>query len=301
MTLNNIIKKCRRIPQICLGCVALGVVASALPILAQSPKRVFPMADIKKSAQQDTKYWASQKIIFQALNNYSWASKPWTGNDAPYAAARTEIEQAFAHGTKPETLVSQYESIAKHQPNNPVVQFSWGYAVRLADKSPGYARATDQNYLLSVNTAIAEVPSPHTYNYDRLRYLLWMQEFGGMASHYLKNLSVRLLKKDPQDFPIRMGQALIYSQNENEADRRHGYILIQGLIKQYPNKPELYDALACWYDTEYIFKHDNKEYESTLAYYRKAMSMYPKESLRKAQIPAVIELVNRQRNYFKNG
>lgn len=299
--MNNILKNERRATEICLGYLLFGVVVLTHPVFAQSKKRVFPLPVIKKTVLQDPAYWAEQKRSSDAICNTTWANKPWTGNDAPYAAARAEIEQAFARGTKPETLVSQYETTAKRQPNNPLAQFSWGYALRLACKTPGYARATDQNYLNFVNTAIAEAPSANTYNYDRLRYLLWMQQGGGMASHYLKNLSVRLLQKDPQDFPIRMGQALIYTESDNQAERRHGYALIQGLIKQYPTKPELYDTLAGWYDWEFTHKHNKTDYDNAIAYYQKAMSMYPKDSLRRAQIPAVIQLVNRQRNYFKNG
>lgn len=249
---------------------------------------------------RDPKYWAEQREEFKALTNDAWAQEQWTGNDAPYAVMRSRIESAVAAGQPPVALVSQYAGQAKKEPNNALAQFSWAYAVRLATKAAPASKAMS-DLLFAACVAIAETPPPHTYNYDRLRYLLWIQDGGGAPSHFLKDMSYRLLQRDPKDFPVLLGQSLIYTQNRDKADQQTGYALIQKMIKQYPGKPEVYDVLGCWYYTQYMFYHNPKNYHLAMSNYQRAIGMYPAASPRRAGLPNVMATLTQRYRQLNGG
>ena len=280
---------------------------SCLPLLrthAQATSAHHGIQSAQKPAtiqqQRGPKYWSEQKKEFQVLINETWAHEPWIGNDAPYAAARAKIESAVATGESPAVLVAQYAEQAKNEPNNPLAQFFWAYAVRMEYKLALDSKAMS-DLRFAAELAIAEAPQPHTYNYNRLHYLLWIQGGGGAPSHFLKDLSYRLLAKDPKDFPVLMGLASIYTQNRDKQAQQKGYALIQQMIKQYPSKPEVYDMLAGWYYTQYMFYHNPKNYHLAIANYQKAMGMYPPQSTRRAGLPSVMEFLTQRYHQISAG
>ena len=267
---------------------------TAAPLEGQKTKPVFPKLPAPHPPPvQDHKYWQEQAKESRALINETWAFENWTGDDTPYAAARAEIEQAMAAGKSPLTLGLQYGPQAKKEPNNPLAQFRWAYAVWTAGRSQSTVRPAP-SLRFAAELALAEAPQPHTYNYDRLHYMIWIQGGGGGPSYYLRDLSVRLLKKDPNDFLVYLGQALIYTQHHYKEPNPQGYVLIQALLKKYPNRPEAYDALGCWYYSQYMFYHDPKNYPLAITYYKKAADMYPVKSARRADLPYVMDFLTKR-------
>jgi tetratricopeptide (TPR) repeat protein len=250
---------------------------------------------------QAPNFWKGQREEFKALTNDTWADEQWTGNDEPYITVRTQIEQAFDRNAQPKAVVTQYEESAKREPNNPLSQFGWAYAVRLATKSPSFLVDNTSDLLTSVNIALAEAPSPHTYNYDRLRYLIWLQWGNGAASHFLKNMAYRLLQRNPKDFPVLQGLASIYTQNEDKGAQKTGFSLIQKLIRNYPSKPEVYDMLGGWYYTQYMFYHNPKNYHLAMSNYQKALGMYPAASPRRAGLPEVMDFLTQRYHQISAG
>lgn len=236
----------------------------------------------------DPKYWAKQRKDFHAVTNHAWVYQKWTGNDAPYAAARSQVEHDFAVSVEPQDLLARYKTAAQRQPNNALAQFTWAYGVRLADRSPAFHIQDRGEFLDAANVALSEASSPHTYNYDRLRFLLWIQEGAGAASHHLEGIAYRLLQKAPNDYPVLVGLSLIYTQNRDRVAQKKGYALIQKMMKMYPNRPDAYDLLGCWYYTQYMFYGNIPDYHQAMAYYQKALGMYPVGSVRRAQLPGVM-------------
>jgi tetratricopeptide (TPR) repeat protein len=92
-------------------------------------------------------------------------------------------------------------------------------------------------------------------------------------------MASRLLDKKPKDFQILIGQAGIYLQSRNLSSRKHGYDLIQQLIKMYPSRPKVYFMLGTWYYEEYMFEHHPSDYNQAMSTYQKALAMYPAHSL----------------------
>lgn len=273
-----------------LPLASLGVfVLLAAPAGSQNKRPIFPSIGKPGEIPQlnDPKYWAEQRKEADALTNIQWVNEQWTGDDAPYAAVRLQIERAVDNGERPSALVEQYANQAKSDPNDPLAQFAWACAASRAVKlAPPSKAMSDLRF--AAELALAEAPQPHTYNYDRLRYLIWIQGAGGLSSYYLRNLGDRLLKRNPQDFSVQMAQCIIYTQNPSLAIQQHGYNLIQQMIKKYPTKPEAYDMLGCWYGTQYLCYHSPTDYQQATVNYQKALDRYPTNSARRADLPNVI-------------
>lgn len=250
--------------------------------------------------QKGRTYWTERGNEAKVLTDQRWAQEQWTGDDKPYATIRTQIESLVDAGHQPLTLASQYASTAKKEPNNSLAQFAWAYAVHLALASTP-ASETMSNLRFSAELALAKAPMPHAYNYNRLHYLLWIQSGGASAGYFLRNLSARLLKKDPQDFPVLVGQALIYTQYKGKPEQSHGYELIQSILKKYPDRPEVYDTLGCWYYTQYMYYHNSDNYQKSMNYYRQALKMYPLTSDRQSKIQEIMSTLTMRYNIYRGG
>lgn len=274
----------------CLGLAGLPLLLAQIPPAAQHRAPLSKKPTIVPEAQlrlQHQKYWTEQRKDFKALTNDSWAYEEWTGDDAPYAAVRAQVERVFLRGTQPQAIAAKYETAAKAEPNNSLAQFGWAYAVRQAVRSDASLKSPD-SLRYAAELALAEAPAPHTYNYDRLRYLIWIQGGGGAPSHFLKAMAYRLLARDPHDFPVLLGLAAIYTQNRDKEAQRKGYALIQQMTRNYPNKPEVYDMLGCWYYTQYMFYRDPRNYRLAMSTYQKALGLYPASSARREGLPQVM-------------
>ena len=290
--------------------VALCLGLSGLPLLmAQNPQKNHhgmhpfykpPTVPPKIQALRDPKYWAEQRKEVKALTNDAWVYEQWTGDDGPYAAARLNIDHALAT-TPPQALVARYAAHAKSRPNDPLAQFSWAYTVHDAIKSASFPAQDAENTRFAAQLALAEAPFPRTYNYARLRYLIWIQGGGGGPSHFLKGMAYRLLQKDPNDFPVLSGLIQIYSANHDKAAQQQGYALIQKTIKKYPGNPQVYDLLGGWYYFQYLSYHNPSDYRSAMASYQKALGMYPPQSARRGGLPQVMAFLTTRYHQISAG
>ena len=63
---------------------------------------------------------------------------------------------------------------------------------------------------------------------------------------------------------------------------------MQDMITKHPNRPQNYDLLGFWDSNQYLCHHDPSNYRQAVDYYQKALETYPKDSGRRADLPAVI-------------
>ena len=126
----------------------------------------------------------------------SWTSEAWSGNDAPYTEARLRIEREVDASHEPISVANSYKLKATTSPSNPLVVFSWAVAAYEASRSS----KSDAEYLrctAGVLKALAISPSPDTYEYDRMRYLVQLDGYDEMPD--LAGLGDRLLKHNKND------------------------------------------------------------------------------------------------------
>ena len=273
---------------LCFATLLAAQILFAAPV--STPHKMHPdfkAPTVPPTLQQlrDPKYRAEQKREVEALTNNAWIHQPWTGDDAPYAAARAKIDREI--GTlPPQAVVGQYAAPAKLRPQDSLAQFAWAYAVCKAVHLASFAGPQTETTRFAAELAISEAPFPRTYNYARLHYLITLQ--GTPGSHYLKGLAYRLLQKDPSDYAVLTGLISLDSLNNDKASQKEGYALIQKLIKKSPDKPEVYDMLGAWYYFQYLSYEHKPDYQAAMTNYRKALAMYPATAARKAALPQVM-------------
>lgn len=273
---------------LCFATLLAAQVVFAAPVSAphkMHPDFKAPTVPPALQKLRDPKYWSGEKKKIDAVLNNDWLHQPWTGDDTPYAAARARIEREMGT-TMPSALVAHYAGSAQAQPSDPLAQFAWVYALHKAVNVAGFPANDFEKTRFAAEVALAEAPSPHTYNYARLHYLIILQ--GGGGDHFLKNMAYRLLKKDSNDFPVLAGLIAIDSQNRDKAAQKEGYSLIQKLTNKYPDRPQVYDMLGGWYYSQYLMYHRSTDYAQSMANYKRALAMYPATAARKAALPQVM-------------
>ena len=274
--------------------------ASGQTLQKRHPDYVPPTLPSAMQKLRDPKYWSERKKEADALTNTNWVHLSWTGNDAPYAAARARIDGEL--GTKPpQALVAEYAAPAKSHPNDPLAQFAWAYAVHHAIKSASFPAQNAEATRFATEVAIAEAPYPRTYNYARLSFLVYVEAPGGGSGHFLIGIARRLLQKDPNDFPVLSGLITLDSQNRDLTAQQEGLALIHKMIKKYPEKPQVYDMAGGWHYAQYLLYHNPSNYQLAIANYQKALDMYPVTDARRVGLPQVMSFLTWRHHQISGG
>jgi hypothetical protein len=172
--------------------------------------------------------------IYHWYNHTEWAAETWTGNDAPYQLMRTQINAALAQSPQSgQVLLAKYAADHKAHPASPTALFRWAFtSLKLASQS----LVLGEDGLDKVRDAFAQVPSPHTYNYSRLRFLLYERP---LADRRLTTLGARLLKHTAHDFPVQYYYIASLSFGST-TDMQTALAELQHLIRQQPSQYSLY-------------------------------------------------------------
>ena len=269
--------------------VALGQTAANKARVSQVPSTSSSMS----STQLAYKQWEERQKIGKALTNNAWLHESWTGNNAPYAAIRAQIDRAFDI-TSPKALVTRYAQAAKARPDDPLALFAWGYAVHKAITSSQFPPKDVETTLLAAEVALGEAPFPNTYDAARLRFMLILQGPFGDAYGNLIGTARRLLQTNPDDFPVKMGLIGFLSHSRDPSAQKEGYSLIQTVIKQDPNQPQGYDLLGGWHYVQYLMYHKPANYQSSMDNYQKAMNLYPMTASRRSALPQIMDFLTRR-------
>lgn len=180
------------------------------------------------------------------LHHWEWTREQWTGNDEPYRRVRQEIDSAIKKGENPDAVLLRYQEQALKRLSNTKAVFGWGYAAYRAN-----ALAHDGKSRIGYSLdALAQPPSPHSYEYDRLRF--WM-ESQDAAWYQLNGLGQRLLKREPNSYTIRYYVILNLTDSRDYVDRPLSRViadmqkaipLAQTLVAAHPKEPSAYSLLA---------------------------------------------------------
>jgi hypothetical protein len=235
----------------------------------------------------------SDRLQKMELPSWKWTKEAWTGDDKPFIAIRNDIDTAVVHAPtgKLSALVHKYEAVALKKPADAKAQFAWGYAAVRARKA-GYDFSDRQwGVPLNISFNLAEVPSPRSYQYNRLRFLvaLWWREFP-----QLKGLGFRLLRRNAQDYDVKYYLTRILSSgNDSEQQKAIGYA--QDLVRMQPKRPSAYEALgsACWL----AFRGtDNRAIaDKSIAAYRKYLQLIPANDKSRPQVESLIKVIQEQK------
>ena len=245
-------------------CSHRSAVACAITVFLFS---LLPLNAVGKSQQA-----AHPRALPQGAAFWAWTQDKWTGNDAPFARTRSQIEAAVASGTSPRTLVAKYRKVALQKPNSALAQFAWGYAAYKAAVDPKVGANEGQRYLNDAFTGLALAPPPHSYNYTRLRFLSGAQ-VGPFPE--LKSVGQRLLQHTPGDYDVRYYVATILANSRSPLDRSKGQAYAEDLARQRPKDPAALGLLGGVYYQSWVQTRSKADGERAVAAYRRYLQVAP--------------------------
>jgi hypothetical protein len=201
-----------------------------------------------------------------ATDATAWTTEKWTGDDKPYSAARLRTEREVAASHDPLAVVARYKALAHDNPHNALAVFCWASAAYAAVPFA----ASDNEYekcVLGVLDALAGAPSPHTYEYARMRYLIQLCGYWDMTD--LTSLGHRLLKTNIDD-PDVLEQVAVLTP-----DLTSGVALVRKSIKIRPGRLNSYLHLGEIY---YESGGNPGNRERAIENFKIYLSMSPRES-----------------------
>jgi hypothetical protein len=205
-----------------------------------------------------------------ARNAFSWRHETWTGDDRPFRQARQVIDTAIASGQSPMRVAIGYEEQARADKRSALAQFRWGYALRKTI-TPASTPDESQTNGLGVFFTLANIASPNTYNYARLRYLT------SYHSSYQTALGERLLRQDTQDVSVKGHLALDYTtpgpEPYNLEAKKRAIELSTELIKANPRDASYHAVLAEAYYMSYYSGGRRQDAVNTIMSLNKYLSL----------------------------
>ena len=224
-----------------------------------------------------TRTSSNEEVIKQLSRQYAWLhdrawiSEQWTGEEKPFRIIRATIDATLTSGIKPEALISKYKIASERSPSDPKALFRWGYTAYQAATQPGKTNSEGLGQLTQVRQDFPFAHSPHTYEYDRLRFLV--QSFG-FGSSDIARVGARLLKLHPNDDDVEYSYVKCLTDDPTRACRLQALANTRLLVRKNPNVPSVYALLATVYSALWASNNDKQ-------YAAKAVEAY-QEYLRKA-------------------
>lgn len=229
---------------------------------------------------------------------FAWTSQAWTGDDQPYQRIRSEIDQAIAQKKNPDRLMQQYGLLAQKNPADPQAQFRWGCAAFAAAMQPSVSDIEGTGKLIGPRSALDHAPSPKTYEYNRLRYL--MAAYSSPVPH-LKALGDRLLRRDPTDDVVLFFQGGILNYSQLPADRQRARAYAENYLRRFPKKPGPYSLLASIHYRDAFLNHSSIDADKAITAYRRYLELEPSNSGTRGEVDYLIQNLQRHKAEWGKG
>ncbi len=288
--------KTRRYWLLALGCLGLTALSS-LAQVAQQPKVNLPEDDIW--GQQTYEDWAKQA--------YSWTHQKWVGNDQPYREIRSNIDTLLSQNNKPSEIAERYElykTAAIKAPTDDRAQFAWGYAAfKIAGKNPSLidpkiAKLSTRSLkegggtrlaVAPVTRTLATIPTPYTYEFARLRFLL---EVITLPSPELTAIGKRLVRHNFKDHEVMYSYIKI-AEVKTKEDRELALSITRSLLEAGPGVPKYHTAQGAVYGDIYSITRDRLYKEKAIASYRKFLELAPADDPFREQAKRLIRMIQK--------
>jgi len=197
----------------------------------------------------------------------TWA-KVWTENDNPYARIRTDVEKSLASARQPISITDQYRSTAKETVENPENLFRWGYATWILGKRVGNQEARERLYEVRRYLQMAS-PTPNTYNYVRLRFLIECRLFPGYNA--LDEIGARLVKKNQLDYDVKRRYVSVLKWSKSSSDRNTALKYAHEMLNSDPNSAEFLAVLGDVYTARWYADKNPDDARSAIPYLQKSI------------------------------
>ena len=206
------------------------------------------------------------------LHDTSWRTEAWTGDERPYKSIRASVDAALAAKINPDVLLTKYKAAAVRSPADPKNLFRWAYTAYMAATQAGNPDKMGTMQVLEAREAFPFAHSPHTYEYDRLRFLIQSSDFGPVD---MVPVGARLLKSHPNDYDVNYNYVKCLSNDPKQTSRLKALAGARKLVQQHPNLPSVYALLAssCW--TLWAANNDKSYAMKAVAAYQQYLQKAP--------------------------
>jgi len=213
--------------------------------------------------------------------SWAWTTERWDASDRPFQKVRDEVWRSISHGQHPEALVGKYKALARTEPYHPPydlpAQFGWAYAAYQAAVADPKFR--NHGEFLPAIQALGYGPSPRSYEYARLRFLM---EAMNWPDIHLKIAGERLLRRMPNDFQVKYHLTHVLAAGISPQDRDTAVVYAQQMVRAMPDKANMYSLLGETRFTRWLGNKSKADGDSAVAAYQKYLALAPQnDSFRK--------------------
>ncbi len=219
-----------------------------------------------------------------SASQWAWTTELWTGDDQPYEQIRVDIDKAFAEERLTPASIEEYWTQREKQPNNPQMLFQWVYACNQAQQ----AHPPIHLKQFPGPGAFAYVPSPHAYQYTRLRFLVNAQ-YG--SHNQLLNVGKRLLAHHPNDYDVEYELVDCFNPSQSVAGKQQATLYAKDLIRRHPEKPSVYAALGGVYFASWLAKRNREDGKKAITAYEEYLRLAPANYEWRKQAEKIIRLI----------
>ncbi len=236
--------------------IVIGVLCMAPLCQAQQPS----------SAEQYSHIWNSPTAMLLS-QKWNWIDDRWVGDDTLYRTFRDKTDQQAARRKITAAAIEQYFHASASHPQNSQSLFRWAYAA-YASKQEHLAPHVPYPYAWIFNC----VPSPHTYNYDRIRFLI---SAGEQADPHMKDMARRLFKRDPKDYDVEYQLVGCLEPTRSHQERKEAFTYAEDLTHRYPTRANVYSLLGGVYLKLFVAYSDKEDAEKATNAYNRYLQLAP--------------------------
>ena len=223
---------------------------------------------------------------------YAWTREAWTGNAKPYQAIQQRMVEMVREHKNTAALARQYGKLTgKQLASDPLAVYQWAYAAWFIS---GNAEDTQAERSRAM-TALGKVPSPHVFEFDRLRFLLLCSDCPDVN---LRTLGDRLLRRYPEDYWVILFHIQNLDSIANTKEREKAFALCAYLTKKYPKDPNGYTVLAFTWRHIGWATHKKADADRAIAAYRKAIALHSENAPERRVIEGQIQVIQKERSTY---
>lgn len=235
---------------------------------------------------------AKPPVVITALEVQRWLHENWAGDPEPYLQIEHQVDQAMTSGENPAALLQHNKALAQQQPQDPQAQFRWGYSGwKMMNSSSGYREK--HLYLGGVFEALASAPSPDTYEYARLRYLV------APHSKHMVKIGERLLQVNQNDSVVKshlvgdyiqlIGAIDLRPESLNPQLKLRAVTLAQQVIESNPTIARYHASLGSVYATAWVISRSRKDALQAVKAYQEYLRFASPNDEARPQVLAIMK------------
>ena len=220
-------------------------------------------------------------------DGWKWTTEQWDGSEQPYQQIRKRIDDLADHGADLLALSNANKSVADAAPNDPKAQYAWAYAAWKFTRLP---HESEKRYSLlqDIPEALAATPSPHSYEYARMRFII---QSSLVCKPQLRSVGKRLLQREPSDDDVKNLLVRVYIPVQTLAEKAEAIAYLRQLIAENPKKAS-YQATYGWiYMTSYEALKQPSDADKAISYFQTYLRIAPADDDYRASVPGLIHYV----------